>query len=84
MKIYRNCGFYRTKLFQAEFFQFTKLLTLQRVTLLSVLPVVHAFTGCDSSSKIGSKKTTLKIVENNFTENLSQLGTKPFRSHRFC
>ena len=38
--------------------------------VISVLPPVHALSGCDSMSKIGGKKTSLKVVESGLAPNL--------------
>ena len=38
--------------------------------VISVLPAVHALSGCDSTCKIGSKKTALKVVESGLAESL--------------
>ena len=45
--------------------------------VISVLPTIHALTGGDSTSKIGCKKTTLKVIENGVAENLLQFGKQP-------
>ena len=47
--------------------------TLER-DVISVLPAVHALSGCDSTSKIGSKKTALKVVEGGLAESLLESG----------
>ena len=45
--------------------------------VISVLPAVHALNGCDSTSKIGGKKTTLKVAEGGPAESLSEFGKQP-------
>ena len=45
--------------------------------VVSVLPVVHALNGCDSTSKIGGTKTTLKVAEGGPAESLSEFGKQP-------
>ena len=42
--------------------------------VFSVLPAVHTLSGCDSTSKIGGKKTAMKVVESGFAESLSEFG----------
>ena len=42
--------------------------------VISVLPAVHALSGCDSTSKFGSKKTALKVVEGGLAESLLEFG----------
>ena len=45
--------------------------------VISVLPAVHALSGCDSTSKIGSKKTALKVLEGGLVESLLEFGRQP-------
>ena len=45
--------------------------------VISVLPAVHALSGCDSTSKIGGKKAALKVVESGLAESLSEFGKQP-------
>ena len=42
--------------------------------VISVLPAIDALTGCCSASKIGDKKTALKVDESGFVKNLLQFG----------
>ena len=50
--------------------------TLER-DVISVLPAVHALSGCDSTSKIGGKTTGLKVVESGLAESLYEFGKQP-------
>ena len=43
-------------------------------TLCAVLPDVHSLTGCDTTSRVGTKKATLKAEPEKF---LKQFGTSP-------
>ena len=45
--------------------------------VISVLPAVHALSRCDSTSKIGSKKTALKVLEGGLVESLLEFGRQP-------
>ena len=42
------------------------------------LPAVHALTGCDTTSKVGTKKATLKAAECAGSELLSGFGKNPY------
>ena len=42
-----------------------------------ILPAVHALTGCDTTSKVGTKKAALKAVECTGSELLSGFGKEP-------
>ena len=48
--------------------------TKLETTLVDVLPALHALTGCDTTSKICSKNTALKIADTNIIENLVTFG----------
>ena len=48
-----------------------------RNDVISILPPVHALSGCDSMSKIGGKKTALKVVESGLAESPSEFGKQP-------
>ena len=52
--------------------------------LIDILPAVHALTGCDTTSKVGIKKATLKAAECTGSELLSSFGKEPLSDDRIA
>ena len=53
------------------------LVTTLSADIISVLPAVHALTGCDTTSKINTKKAVLKTVFKGHCNKLSNFGKSP-------
>ena len=53
------------------------LVTTLSADIISVLPAVHALTGCDTTSKISTKKAVLKTVFKGHCNKLSNFGKSP-------
>ena len=42
------------------------MMNKKKKNVINVLPLVYTLTGCDGTSKIGSKNTASKVVESGF------------------
>ena len=58
-------------------FSIPKISDTLETDVISVLPAIHALSSCDTTSKIGGKKTALEVVEGGLSESLSKFGKQP-------